>query len=63
MQAYEPVRIDVGEAAERFEEILDAFEAGTEAEIVLTVDGRDAARLIPFGPPVPQNKQSRHGRA
>lgn len=40
------MQIDISEAAERLDELVDFVEAG--GEVVLLLDGRPAGRLIPF---------------
>lgn len=40
------MQIDVSEAAERLDELIDLVEAG--GDVVLLLDGRAAGRLIPF---------------
>lgn len=40
------MRVEIEEAADRLDELVDAIESGRVAEIVLTRDGAPAVRLI-----------------
>jgi prevent-host-death family protein len=42
--------IDIHEAKAALPRLLDALESGAEAEVIISRDGKPAARLVPLAP-------------
>jgi prevent-host-death family protein len=42
-----PMQIDISDVEKDFEKFIDALESGEETEIIITRNGKPAARLVP----------------